>query len=589
VTTPCETVGRIYVGNVTSIQPCTSIASPGFANLKVIGRQQFSRLRFTRALGVLLGGGILFIQATVLAAGTPAAYANNAFARELMRELSATQGGENFAYSPFSIVTAFGMAYAGARGPTAAQMEEVFGYSGQEDGHREMRDWLETVGAAAQGETTTLELANRVWLQKDWPVESAFLQTLDQEYQAPVGEADFRTQPDLERVGINDWVYGRTKERIANLLPEGTVTGATRFLLVNALHFKGLWETPFNAATENRKFHVSPRESIMVPMMYGRMTVGHLATDLATAIALPIQDGSFWFVVVLPGSGMNVGDLVAAVADGRVPVGVGGWEGALVHMDVVLPRFRVEAELDLVKLLLAMGVVDAFQPGLADFTGIYTGVERELHLTAARHKAFVDVNQTGLEAAAATGIVGGVTSAYPVMVVDRPFLFFVTEESTGTILFAGQITRPQAPSEGNPEPTGFEAWRTQHFTKEELADPTISSATAAPAGDDVPNLLKCALGLGPMVSATDSLPRAVVIQREGGLQPGLEFTGASCTEVFVSLEVSKDLIEWREVSVTRELVALPDSDRARIRLVPVESVSAGVACFMRLRVQAPGN
>ncbi len=512
---------------------------------------------------------------------------NNAFAREMLLELSEVHADENFAFSPFSIISAFGMTYAGARGNTAAEMESVFRFPGQEVAHPALAKWVTVVQGKAEGEDTEFHVANRIWVQENWPVEEDFLDVLNEQYHAPAEPADFITQAEAERERINDWVFERTQERIPDLFPDGSMNQHTRFVLANALYFRGLWEHKFAGRTVEADFHVNDNETMRVAMMFGdRLPVSRVATDLAKAVALAVKDDPYSMIVVLPNEGTSLDEILAAVVEGEFPLDVNEYSPAGMH--VYLPRFRVEAEIDLKKRLQALGVIDAFDPPAADFSGIYTGPQPELHLQGAYHKTFIEVHETGLEAAAATGVVGGFTSAPPVFRVDRPFLFFVTEDTTGTILFAGQVIRPEDPGLGIAGKTsGYEDWKERHFAIEDRSNPDISGPQADPLGDGVNNGLKFALGIGPMESAHDSLPRPVF---KGGGEDGtvaLKFARDPEAEVDLALQYSVNLSDWTDIAFSIETLETLPGSRERVQVTGELPENSGRAIFFRLRATLP--
>jgi len=471
--------------------------------------------------------------------GSPAAQWNNAFARDMLQKLGEEHRGENFAFSPFSIVTAFGMTYGGARGETAAQMEGVFRFDGGAQVHSELAAWAAAVKEAATGEGIQFRLANRAWLQRDWPVREEFLRVLQEQYDAPAARADFATQPETERVRINDWVYEQTMERIADLLPTGSIDGLTRFVLVNALYFKGQWKFPFTKTKTGEPFYVSEDETVPVAMMYGYLWVAHVATGLAEAIALPVKNSSCCLVIVRPNPGKTVEEVLTSVADGDFPLAVAEWNVSPEGTDVYLPRFRLETEVELKKVLQRMGVVDAFDAGLADFTGIYLGPEPELHLTDAFHKTFVEVNETGLEASGATAAVGGVTSVPPVFEVNRPFLFFVMEDSTGSILFGGQVTRPEDPGGSQGEPS------------------------------------------------RDRLLRLALSEGVGQRTFTVELVCDTNVKDKLILQASSDLSKWENIEFTVNTAETLSGNRSRFNLVGEIPPSGGDALFFRVRVALP--
>lgn len=519
------------------------------------------------ALGVLWGG----LSSSAFAARNPEEPVASAFARDMLGKVGDERSDENFVFSPFSVVTAFGMTYAGARSDTAAEMEQVFHFPGPETTHSALADLAATVEDSVTGENTVLRLANRIWLQKDWPAEEAFLNILVEEYGAPLETADFKTQPDAERTAINDWVYDRTWERIEDLLPAGSLNSLTCFVLVNALYFRAPWKHPFNPdATTDADFQLPSGETATVRMMHGEHgDVPYIEREKARAIALPVEDGDFSFVLVVPKPDASLEDVRTAVTEGAFALDYDGWNRH--HISVFLPRFRVEAELDLKALLQGMGITDAFDPDRADFTGIHTGPEPNLHLTAARHKAFIEVIETGLEAAAASAVVGSPTSIPPQFRADRPFLFFIAEDTTGAVLFSGQVIHPENPPEDPAGTAGenetYNDWLGDHFSGQEPAAPGSD-----PGGTGIPILLRYAFALDPHRPDRAALPSAEAAVPEGDGEAYLTLTytrKADTSDLDYRVQASDDLTAWEtlgddlivseSVGDTAETVTVRDS------------------------------
>jgi len=281
-----------------------------------------------------------------------------------------------------------------------------------------------------------LSPVNQIFQERTFAVESAFLDTLGVNYDAGVQLVDFAGAPDPTRVTINDWVLVQTHDRIADLLPSGSIESLTRLVLVNALYLKAAWAQAFPAlGTSDGTFH-APGGDVTVPFLRGDIEgAGYASIDGADVVELPFAGGELAFTIVVPRGGATV-DL-SAVAVQFDTLGRGG---AYVN----LPRFRVTLPLDLKQALGSLGIHDLFDPTACDLTGI--NPDANLYVSGAFHKTFVDVGEKGVEAAAATAIVIGDTSAPPTVYVDEPFYFFVRDRSTGAPLFAGFIADPSASS-----------------------------------------------------------------------------------------------------------------------------------------------
>ncbi|KKM14669.1 hypothetical protein LCGC14_1703810 [marine sediment metagenome] len=402
------------------------------------------------------------------------AVANNVFALNLYKELSKKDG--NLFFSPSSIHTALTMTYAGARGNTERQMQTVLnlhwyvlGSSARDNGGRGRalpgRPWPQKrvhMGYAdllkelkpGKDAGYQLHVANALWGQKGYPWLKTFLDTTGRNYGAGLREMDFKTQTEQARRTINTWVEEKTKDKIKDLLKPGVLTRDTRLVLTNAIYFKGDWASKFKEArTKPAPFHLSAGKTVKVPMMNQVAKFGYAETKDLQVLRMPYKGKELSMLVLLP---RKVGDLKAAISwltkreHARRKVLKGRGPSAAVALAalperkviVSMPKFKLTLALSLTKTLQAMGMKDAFSDA-ADFSGM--DGRRDLFISAAVHKAFVDVNEEGTEAAAATAVVIGITSVAPsppVFRADRPFLFLIRHEKTGAILFLGRNTNP---------------------------------------------------------------------------------------------------------------------------------------------------
>jgi len=357
----------------------------------------------------------------------------------------------NLAISPASISTALAMTYGGARGETAAQMAKALHFP--EDGtalHAASERFISSVGAATN-RPYKLNIANRLYGEKTCAFEDPFLALTRDRYSAELERVDFRGDPSGVRSHINSWVAGRTNDRIQDLLPPPSVTGETRLVLVNALYFDGPWQDPFQETlTTPQPFHVSATESAEVPTMH--RSAEHLYGEVegAQILTLPYQGNDLAMTIVLPTARDGVSALEGQLDAARLEA----WleapsERTLVA--VALPRFTVRPgeSVDLVEILQGLGMRLAFQAVRADFTGIANPEDPRdrLYITHVLHKAFVEVDEEGTEAAAATAVVmargGGAPSDPVTFTADHPFLFFIHHRESRAVLFMGRLADPR--------------------------------------------------------------------------------------------------------------------------------------------------
>ena len=365
----------------------------------------------------------------------------NAFAIDLYSRL--TKGDSNLFFSPYSLTSALSMTYMGARGETAGEMQQALRFPA--DNVTTAASFEQLQGAlqqAAEKGDWTLTVANALWGQVGFDFERSFLSLLNRHYSAPLQQVDFRNAPEAARSCINRWVVKETRNKIRNLIPRGALTPLTRLVLTNAVYFKGSWERPFRqAATESAPFRLDAGGTVQVPLMHQQATFQYAEKESVQILQMPYAGKRLAMVAVLPKTGRTLAGIEAELTE----VGLQGWLAELNtrKVSVFFPRFQLETEFSLSGVLAEMGMPGAFAPS-ADFSGI-ADVD-DLHIDAVVHKAFVDVNEEGTEAAAATGIIVGVTSARPepppVFRADHPFLFIIRDLRTGLALFMGRLTNP---------------------------------------------------------------------------------------------------------------------------------------------------
>ncbi|MFO0744817.1 MAG: serpin family protein [Myxococcota bacterium] len=379
------------------------------------------------------------VVAAPTAAPDPAAIAlakpYNDFGFDLWRELAADAGG-NLALSPASLSLAFSMTYAGARGSTADDMKKVLHLGAVADPHTAAG--LAIARWNGEGKPYALRIANRLFGEATAPFETPFLDRMKAAYGAPLEPVDFEHSFDAARRHINDWVADRTEDKIRDLLPDGSLDELTRLVLVNAIYFKGQWAARFDAAqTKDGAFHAAAGD-VKVPFMHrsGSMLTG--GGELAQVVELPYVGGDLAMDLVLPKGDLK--SLAGLDADGLAALVGTLYENE--EVELALPRFRIETPaMPLKQPLLKLGMGKAFDHD-ADFSGMSS--LRPLFIDDAFHKVFVEVNEEGTEAAAATAVVMATESARIPLELrfDRPFMFFIRDVKTGHVLFMGRVVNP---------------------------------------------------------------------------------------------------------------------------------------------------
>ncbi len=374
----------------------------------------------------------------------------NAFAVDMYREVVATD--KNLFFSPYSISTAMAMVQAGARGETAEQIQAVFRYHLLEANrlHPAMGALGQALASDEINKQIQLRVANALWLQKDYPFEEKYLQRIRTHY-GPKGlyEMDFAADADASRKQINQWVEAQTEEKIKELMGPDTVDALTRLVLTNAIYFKGDWQIPFEIdSTQERPFHKRNGETIDAPTMFLEKSFACGEDENALYLELPYKGEQVSMVVILPKAQNGLPVLEANLSAEALSNQLNQLHNRPTM--VYLPKFKAESSLSLNEPLQRLGVKDAFDSQAANLSGIsYSGVNPrgDLYVQAAVHKAFVEVNETGTEAAAATGISVGLKSmpAEPFYFrADHPFLFVIRHAPSGAFLFMGRIVDPLA-------------------------------------------------------------------------------------------------------------------------------------------------
>ena len=362
------------------------------------------------------------------------------FTFDLLKALADTPG--NLVFSPYSISQAMAMAYAGARGDTEAQMAAVLRYSlPQERLHPAFNSLEQALTApAAEKGAFTLKIANALWAQQDYPFRQEYLDLLASSYGAGLRVTDFSKDPEAARGLINRWVEEQTNGLIKDIVPPGAINDLTRLVLANAIYFKADWIGPFQKdSTIPQPFTLADGSVIQTPMMNQMGYFNYMVEDDLSAVELPYMGGRTAMLVIIPAAG-KFEAVQARLSANELERILARLQGGQVLLG--LPKFKYESSLNLKQVLKALGLNAPFEDG-ADFSGM--DGSRDLRITDILHKAVIAVDEQGTEAAAATVIIVGATSApaEPVTIrAERPFFFLIRDTQTGAVLFAGRVSNP---------------------------------------------------------------------------------------------------------------------------------------------------
>ncbi len=370
--------------------------------------------------------------------------ANNSFAVDVYGKLCQKEG--NLFLSPYSISSALAMTYAGARGETASQMAQTLHFTlDHGDLHQAFARVATHFHEIGQSGDIALAIANAIWVQKSVELLKDFVDLVETQYHAGLFPVNFMETPEEARKIINGWVEKQTNQRIQNLLPKGALNKFTRLVLTNAIYFKGKWDLPFEKdATTETSFWIRSEKNVQVPMMQQQHTFKYGETETLQILQMPYAGEELSMVIVLPSTRDGLQTLEHQLTEAQLAE----WQdtASMREVNVWLPKFTITSQFSLAETLQEMGMVDAFSTS-ADFSGMVANAR--LNISDVLHKAFVEVNEEGTEAAAATAVTIELTSVrepepIPEFRADHPFLFLIQDNQTKSILFLGRVVNPNA-------------------------------------------------------------------------------------------------------------------------------------------------
>ncbi|MGC8970739.1 MAG: serpin family protein [bacterium] len=365
---------------------------------------------------------------------------NNAFALDLYRRLSTEKG--NIFLSPYSISSALSMTYAGAKGETAKQMAKVLRFTlPQEKLHQAFYDLAKLLQSNTKD--YRLSIANALWGQKGYKFLQEFIDITNKYYDAGFKEVDFINDIAREetRQMINKWVEDKTNGKIKNLLGPRDLNELTRLVLTNAIYFKGKWESQFDPKnTKDMPFYISEKVKVDIPMMYQKSEFNYKEDKDVQVLEMPYTGKDLSMVIILPKPDVPLSKVERSLTTKKLK----NWLSTLSkrEIEVYIPRFKMEKRFVLNDPLQKMGMVDAFDMIKADFSGMTP--KPDLHISSVIHQAFIEVNEEGTEAAAATAVIMATKAVImpTIFRADRPFIFFIRDLRSGSILFMGRLVEP---------------------------------------------------------------------------------------------------------------------------------------------------
>uniref|UniRef100_A0A668AZZ5 Leukocyte elastase inhibitor n=1 Tax=Myripristis murdjan TaxID=586833 RepID=A0A668AZZ5_9TELE len=374
-----------------------------------------------------------------------AAMANTAFCLALFKQLDEDKKSSNVFYSPLSISSALAMVMLGARANTATQMSECL--KAQDDVHVKFSKLMKELNKA--GAPYSLSLANRLYGDQSYQFVEGFLADTKKHYDAELESVDFKTSAETARININNWVEKQTQDKIKDLLAPGVVDSMTRLVLVNAIYFKGNWDRKFDAdLTKDAQFKLNKNENKPVKMMYqkAKFPLTYIPEVNCQILELPYKGKDLSMLIFLPNEMEDDTTGLEKLEKELTYEKFVEWTQPdmmdTMEVQVGLPRFKMEESYDLKDILTRMGMGDAFDVGMSDFSGMSPA--NDLVLSQVVHKAFVEVNEEGTEAAAATAAIMMMRCARmpDQFIADHPFLFFIRHKPSMSVLFAGRFCSP---------------------------------------------------------------------------------------------------------------------------------------------------
>lgn len=373
----------------------------------------------------------------------PVHESNNIFALKSYRILAESENSKNIFISPYSISSALAMTYAGSASDTETEMSRALEFDEKsEQFHRNFGELTGKINSVSERGNIELLVANSLWLSKGYAFLDNFLRINRDYYRTEIAKLNF-SDSETSRKTINDWVAEKTRDRITDLIPEGVIDALTRLVLTNAVYFKAEWEKQFPThLTRKDKFNTMDGQTLKVEMMNIRDRFRYMENDLIQFVEMPYKEKDASMFVLLPKATNSLSKIEQTLDYEKLQ----SYEKELEYNDlsIYFPKFKMSLEYELKNLMREMGMIKAFTND-ADFSKM--NGNHDLYISAIIHKTFVEVDENGTEAAAATAVVMRLKSVMPdpeyvTFRADHPFFYYIKENSTGTILFAGRVTDP---------------------------------------------------------------------------------------------------------------------------------------------------
>jgi len=388
---------------------------------------------------ILIASSILCMVNVAISQSNQNSASNNQFALDFLKQVSANDKGNVF-FSPTSISIAMGMTFAGAKGVTQDQISKVFHFpSNNKKFHSQQGGVIKRLTAKA--DSIQLSIVNSLWAEQSYPLKSSYRKLIVNTYSATFQSLDFANKFNDCRMLINDNISKSTNQKINNLLPEGSVNNLTKLILTNAVYFKADWRLKFQKdKTGDANFYLTLENAIKCKMMGVKKTVNYFEDEKIQAVELDYAGNNFSMLILLPHQNLLIDDLIKSVTQEYLESIIKGISKQ--EVSVSIPKFKLSVGYQLKPVLSVMGMPQPFSDN-ADFRGMSS--KKDLKISDVFHKAFVEVNEEGTEASAATAVViqmKSILGSEKIFKANRPFIFLIREKSTGIVLFLGRMADP---------------------------------------------------------------------------------------------------------------------------------------------------
>jgi len=363
---------------------------------------------------------------------------NNQFAFDFFKQLSVNEKGNIF-FSPISISSAMAMTYAGAKGETQSQISKVFHFSSNNKKFHSQQGRIPKQ-LISKADSIQLSIVNTLWAERSYPIKKSFSKTLRKSYSATVMHVDFINRFEESRLLINDNISKSTYEKINNLLPTGSVNSLTRLVLTNAVYFKADWATKFQKERMgDANFYLTPQSPIRCKMMGIKSKFDYYEDENIQALELAYSGNNFSMLIILPRPNLSLDALVKGITQDSLKSMIKGLE--MQEITISIPKYKLSTGYQLKQVLSGMGMPQPFSDN-ANFSRMTT--RNDLKISDVFHNAFIEVNEQGTEAAAATAVVIAMKSTgnEKFFIANRPFIFIIREKTSGSILFMGRMVDP---------------------------------------------------------------------------------------------------------------------------------------------------